>query len=427
MRHNRAFFNTDMQGGHDMPLPHLSRRKMLSTGAGALATAGLVPLVREAAAQQAPQPAASAPAATPKPLPAYAAWKDAGSLIVHSTSTLETRRSAFGTSVITPAEQLYIRNNLPAPDASIVADRDAWQISIEGVKQPLSLSVRELKTLGVETVATVLQCSGNGRGFFTSKPSGTPWTVGAAGCVMWSGVPLRAVAQALGGVADGMLFITGTGGEKLPEGIDPRTVVVERSVPIKALGDALLAWEMNGAPLPLAHGGPLRLVVPGYSGVNNVKYVKRLAFTASETDAKIMSHGYRITPPDGKADPSQPSVLEMGVKSWINSPHPDSGQLVAGTMLIHGVAFGGAQALRRVEVSTDGGRRWTAARLIGPDLGKFAWRQFVLQVRLSPGTHVLASRATDAAGNVQPEQRIENLAGYNNNSWADHAVKVLVA
>ena len=393
----------------------LSRRHLLAGSAGALVSAGLGTWTGSAGAAEA------------KPLPGYAAWKDPNSVIVHSSSTLETRRSAIGMSVITPSDRLYVRNNLPAPDASILSDRDGWQIAIEGVKNPRTLTVRELKALGVETVATVLQCSGNGRGFFPSKPSGTPWTVGAAGCVMWSGVPLKTVAQALGGVADGMLHITGTGGEKLPEGIDPKSIVVERSVPIKALDDALLVWEMNGAPLSLAHGGPLRLIVPGYQGVNNIKYIKRLAFTAAETDAKIMAHGYRITPPGGKADPSQDSVLEMSVKSWINSPTPDEGDLSAGTVQIQGVAFGGVHAVKRVEVSIDGGKSWRDARFVGPDLGKFAWRQFALQAKLPPGTHTLASRATDAAGNVQPEQRIENVSGYNNTSWADHAVKLTVA
>src|SRR4030095_12066887 len=174
-----------------------------------------------------------------------------------------------------------IRNNLPAPDAAIVANRDAWQVSIEGVRNPRVLSVADLKTIGLETVATVLQCSGNGRGFFPSKPSGTPWTVGAAGCVVGSGVPVRYVAEACGGVAPGMVYLTGTGGEKLPDGVDPLSIVVERSVPVTAMTDALLAWEMNGAPISLAHGGPLRLVVPGYQGVNNIKYVKRVAFTSA--------------------------------------------------------------------------------------------------------------------------------------------------
>ena len=396
----------------------LPRRRLLAGSASALAAAGLASWSHGARAQ----------AAAAKPLPAYVGWKNASDVIVHSTTTLETKRSAFGTSVITPSNQLYIRNNLPAPDAAIVADRDAWEVSVAGVKNPRKLTVRELKTLGLETVTMVLQCSGNGRGFFPSKPSGTPWTVGAAGCVVWSGVPVRAVVEALGGMADGMRYMTGTGGEKLPDGIDPKSIIVERSVPAAAMQDALLAWEMNGEPVPLAHGGPLRLIVPGYQGVNNIKYVKQLAFTAQESDAKIMSHGYRMSPPGGKGDPSQPSVQEMGIKSWINSPLPEDGTLAAGGQVqITGVAFGGLHAVKGVEVSIDGGKTWQAARFIGPDMGKYAWRQFALQTKLPAGTLTLASRATDVAGNVQPETRGENQSGYNNTSWADHAVKVTVA
>jgi sulfite dehydrogenase len=410
-------------------LPQAARRRMLAGSAAALAALGLGRAAQaqaQAQSQTQPQAGAAAAAPAPKPLPAFAGWKDPQALIVHSANTIETRRSAFGTSVITPAEQLYVRNNLPPPGPEVLADRDAWTLAIDGVKTPRTLTLRELKSLGVETVAMVLQCSGNGRGYFPSKPSGTPWGVGAAGCVLWSGVPLHTVAAALGGTADGMRFITGTGGEKLPDGLDPKSVVVERSVPLAALGDALLAWEMNGAPLSLAHGGPLRLVVPGYTGVNSIKYVKRLAFTAQESDARIMSHGYRITPPGGKGDPSQPSVQEMSVKSWINGPSGD-GPVAAGLVQITGVAFGGQQAVRGVEVSVDGGQRWQAARFIGPDLGPFAWRTFVLQARLAAGSHVLASRATDAAGQVQPRERFENAGGYNNTSWADHAVTVVVA
>jgi sulfite oxidase len=403
----------------------LPRRHLLAGSGAALAAVGLTSFGRTALA--AGEAAPLAVAGTAKPLPAYVGWKDPASLIVHSSNTMETKRSVFGTSVMTPAEQLYVRNNLPAPDASILSDRDAWEINIEGVKNPRKLTLGELKRLGIETTAMVLQCSGNGRGYFPSKPSGTPWQVGAAGCVVWSGVPVRLVVDALGGLEAGMAYLTGTGGEKLPDGLDPKSVIVERSVPAAALTDALLAWEMNGVPISLAHGGPLRLIVPGYTGVNSIKYIKRLAFTAKETDARIMSHGYRISPPGAKGDPSQPSVQEMTVKSWINGPGSDGAPLKAGNTQIHGVAFGGMNAVVKVEVSLDAGKTWQLARMVGPDLGRFAWRQFVFAAHLPAGQFTLASRATDTAGNMQPEQRMENAGGYNNTSWADHAVKVSVA
>ncbi len=400
-----------MESPQSMP-----RRHMLAGSAAALGTLGLASWTSGAHAQ----------VAAAKPLPAYADWKDPKALIVHSSNTMETRRSAFGTSVLTPTDQLYVRNNLPPPDASILDNRDAWTISIEGVKNPRTFSLGELKTMGLETVATVLQCSGNGRGFFSSKPSGTQWTVGAAGCVFWSGVPVRTVVAALGGGVDGTVYLTGTGGEKLPDGVDPLSVLVERSVPIEALGDAILAWELNGEPIPLAHGGPLRLVVPGYQGVNNIKYIKRLALTPQQSKARIMASSYRLSPPGTKSSPDQRSVWEMVVKSWINGPLSEEGPLKAGMTQIHGVAFAGMQPVQGVEVSVDGGATWSRAQLIGPDLGRFAWRQFVLPVRLAPGTHVLASRATDAAGHAQPAEREENIRGYNNNSWRDHAVTVTV-
>ncbi len=397
-----------------------TRRGILAGSAAAVAAVGL----GRAANAQTP---AAAPTAAKPALPAYVAWKDAEHMIVHTGTTIETRRTAFGTSVVTPSDRLYIRNNLPAPDVSIVADRDAWSLAVEGVQQPRALTVRELKTMGIETMATVLQCSGNGRGYFADKPSGTKWTVGAAGCVIWSGVPVRNVVAALGGVAGDARFMTGTGGEKLPEGIDPKSVMVERSVPLKAMEDALLAWEMNGEPLPHAHGGPLRLVVPGYSGVNNIKYVKRLAFTAAQTDAAIQKTGYRMSPPGTKGDPSHPPVWEMDAKSWINGPAPEAGPVRSGLVQIHGVAMGGTRALRRVDVSIDGGRTWRAARLVGPDLGRYAWRQFVLPVELPPGQHVLVSRAQDVDFNWQVEESPANAGGYLNSGWRAHAVTINVA
>lgn len=407
-----------------VPVP--SRRRLLFSGAG---IAGLVAFGKAGANTSAAPAAAPARriASNGKPLPDYVNWKDPQSMIVHSANTIETRRSAFGTSVITPNEQVYIRNNLPPPPESLVENRDAWEVQISGVKSPRTMTVAELKTLGVETVAMVLQCSGNGRGLgFTHKPSGTQWQVGAAGCVVWSGVPVRKVVDALGGLVDGVRFMTGTGGEKLPEGVDPLSVMVERSVPLEAMQDALLAWEMNGVPVSLAHGGPLRLIVPGYTGVNNVKYVRALSFTPKESEARIQQSSYRMSPIGTKGSPEWPSVWKMTPKSWVNTPNAETGPVKAGAVQITGVAFGGMERAEKVEVSIDGGRTWQEASFIGPDLGKYAWRQFVLSTRLAPGDYTIASRVTDAAGNVQSEQRIDNERGYLNTSWRDHAVRITV-
>lgn len=401
-----------------------ARRRLLAGGAGALAAAGLgaapgLARASEAAAKEA------VPAA--KPLPAYAAWKDADSVIVHSANTIETRRGAFGDGVVTPSRELYVRNNLPPPDASILDDRDAWTVEIQGVKNPRSFTLAELKTLGVDTMATVLQCSGNGRGFFPHKPSGTQWQVGAAGCVLWTGIPVRALVEQLGGVDGDLKYMTGTGGEKLPEGLDPKTLMVERSVPREAMQDAMLAWEMNNEPLSLAHGGPLRLIVPGYTGVNNVKYIKRLAFTAEQSPVKIQQTSYRIAPLDAKPGPEHPSAWAMTPKSWITAPGADGEAVKAGRALVRGVAFGGLHAVKRVDVSVDGGKTWKQAALVGPDLGKYAWRQFALAVELPAGQHTLASRVEDSEGNVQVENREENARGYLNSSWRDHALQITVS
>ena len=147
---------------------------------------------------------------------------------------------------------------------------------------------------------------------------------------------------------------------------------MERSVPIKgAVDNAILAWEMNGKPLPIAHGGPLRVIVPGYYGVNNVKYVKRVAFTPSESDADIQRTGYRLRPVGVDGSPNQPSMWQMKVKSWVTHPLEEA---ETGRVHVYGVAFGGINGLQKVEVSTDGGKIWHEARLIGPELGSASSR-----------------------------------------------------
>ncbi|MCO5107557.1 MAG: sulfite oxidase [Burkholderiaceae bacterium] len=361
-----------------------------------------------------------------KPLPPVASFKDASRVIVHSASGIETQRSAFGSSGVTDVDILFLRNNIAAPDAAIVGNADAWQVQIDGVTSPRTLTVAELKRMGLANVAMVLQCSGNGRGFFSHKAAGSQWKVGAAGNTLWSGVPLKDVVTALGGVRQGMRYMTSTGGETIPPGIDPQKVIVERSVPWTAMEDAILAWELNGRPIPLAHGGPLRLIIPGYYGVNNIKYVKRVAFTPTETPANIQQSGYRVRDIGKKGDATQPSMWQMNLKSFVTSPSGGE-SLRAGTLQVHGVAFTGGSPVKGVEVSVDGGKSWRAAEFIGPHMGKHAWRHFVAEVNLAPGSHLITSRAIAIDGTVQPELRVENERGYAHNGWRDHAVAVTVA
>src|SRR5690625_3680509 len=406
----------------------LTRRRLLATTGGAITLAGVSSFAHADQGEEAEaKKAAEAAKATDKSFPDYVAWKHQDSMILHSSNTIETKRTAFGQSGITPLNRLFVRNNLNPPSADIVKDPDSWEIEIEGVASPETLTVAKLKTLGVQSVTMVLQCSGNGRGWFPHEPSGTQWKVGAAGCVTFTGVPVKAVLEALGGADEAAKYMTGTGGEEIPEGLDPDTIRVERSVPINASEEALLAWEVNGEPLPLAHGGPLRLVVPGYLGVNNVKYLKRLAFTKEQSPANIQQKSYRFSPIGVSGTPEYESIWESPPKSWINSPSDPDQSVPAGRVMISGVAMGGMSAPKTIEVSVDGGQSWQDAAFVGPDLGPYAWREFVFITDLSPGTYELASRTTNEAGDSQPEERRENNRGYINNSWRDHMVRVTVA
>ena len=401
-----------------------SRRSLLTTTGGAigLASVGALGALTPAAKALAETKDKSAPT-----LPGYASWKDLDSMIIHSANTIETKRSAFGSGIITPLDRLFVRNNISPPSEDIVADPDSWEIQIEGVKDPVTLTVADLKKIGVETVAMVLQCSGNGRAWFPEKPSGTQWTVGAAGCITFTGVPVKALLEHVGGMDSGAKYMTGTGGEPIPEGLDADTIQVERSVPLEAIEHSLLAWDINGQPLPLAHGGPLRMVVPGYTGVNNVKYIKRLAFTEDQSTANIQRSSYRMAPVGEKGSPEFQSVWTMPVKSWVTYPGEPDQKLKAGLTQIQGLAMGGTSDVTEVEVSIDGGKNWKKAQFVGPDLGPFAWRQFVFPVELKAGDYTIASRATNKAGEEQPKDRVSNNRGYLNNSWEDHALAITVS
>jgi len=358
----------------------------------------------------------------PKGLPDFIKWKNRDAFIVHSKKGIETHRSAIGESLITPNRNIYIRNNMPTMSDTQIGDRNNWKVSIKGVKNPKTFSLAQLKKLGHTTMATILQCSGNGRGFFAHEVRGSQWKTGAAACVVWTGVPMKVVVDACGGVDSDAVFMTSAGVDHEPTGLDPKKAKVERSVPKKVYKDAMLAWEMNGVPLPNAHGGPLRMVTPGYFGINNVKHLGQVAFTKTESTVKYMKSSYRISP-IGKKGSQYPSCWEMSVKSWITRPTDETGTVKAGNVQIVGVAMGGTKKVRSVKVSIDGGQSWKKAKFVGPDLGKYAWRQFVFEANLASGSYNLASKAS-AGGKTQPELRYENRRGYAHNGWKDHSVNI---
>lgn len=338
---------------------------------------------------------------------------------------LETRRSQFGFGPITPSSHFFVRNNLPMPPTPVTEQGDQWAFTVSGCARSGCLTVGELKGMNLKTVASVIQCSGNGRAFFAHNPSGSQWEVGAAGCALWTGVSLKDVFDHFGGAVGEPAFLTTTGGEELPEGIDRDAVVVERSIPMtKALEDCLLVWEMNGAPLPAVHGGPLRLIVPGYFGVNNVKWVRGVGATERESTAKIQQSGYRFRPRGDAGGPQYPSMWRMPVKSWLNGPGADGHPVLAGPITLYGVALSGERGISAVEVSGDAGATWRPATFVGPDLGPNAWRTFSVQTHVDVGQHRFVSRAVDTAGEQQPRLAEDNHRGYGHNGWADHGLVV---
>ncbi len=350
--------------------------------------------------------------------------KNPDDFIIHDNTNWESRPAHLQEHLITPSEKLYVCSHLPIPDKRIVAEPERWQIEVAGVNNPRSCSMSDLRALGEMSVTMVLQCAGNGRQFFKRNIDGPEWGIGAAGCVTWTGVPVNRVVAMLGGPIHQARFATATGGERVDELLDDLfSMRVERSIPLtKALDDCLLAWHMNGAPIPLANGGPLRLIAPGYFGVNQIKYVRKLVLTVEQSDADIMQKQYRYKPVGAESKPTQKTAWSMPLKSWIWPPdapiHADS--------QLHGVAFGGLEPLARVEISVDDGKNWNPVQFSGPDMGRYAWRLFSFRPDLPPGNWRVSCRAMDTTGQYQAQWRNSNDGGYGNTSWRDHAANVTV-
>lgn len=310
---------------------------------------------------------------------------------------------------VTPNDLFYVRNHFAVPDV----DPATWRLDVGGaVAQDLSLSVDDLRDLPQRTVIVTLECAGNGRRSMEPAPPGTPWDDGAVSTAAWTGPPLSAVLDRAG-VADDAVEVLCTGMDRGKAGGAERPF--ERSLPLeRALDpDVVLAHAMNGEPLPPDHGAPLRVVVPGAYGMASVKWLDRLELLTEPFDGWFQTERYVYRDADGRVEGPVDRVL---VKSLIARP-ADGAEVVAGTVEVAGRAWGGQGAgVERVEVRVDDGP-WTEADLADP-VGPHAWRRFLAEVDVPPGDRVLASRATDAEGNVQPLDAPWNAHGYGNNAVA---------
>lgn len=310
---------------------------------------------------------------------------------------------------ITPTARFYRRSNFAVPRL----DAGTWRLRVEGeVARPLSIPLSRLAALPRETVAVTLECAGNGRSLMDPVPPGTPWGLGAVSTAEFTGVRLRDVL-ALAGPTPAAVEVLFEGADRGRADPGEEEAPFARSLPVDAAGeDALLAWGMNGAPLPAEHGFPLRLVVPGWYGMASVKWLVAVRVLAAPYRGAFQTDRYVYRGEAGT--PPETPVTRMRVRSLIASPS-DGAAVPLGPVDVLGAAWSGYAPVERVDVSFDGGASWAAAALGTPPSPHAAtpWRLAWLPPRR--GEYRLAARATDAAGNVQPAEPVANALGYGNN------------
>ena len=323
---------------------------------------------------------------------------------------------------LTPAENFYVRTHIYKPKVEL----SAWRLRVDGrVERELTLDMAQLEKLPrVEQVA-VMECAGNGRSFYDPGVAGMQWRYGAVGNARWTGVRLADVLKRAG-LKPGATQVLFNGAD-VPMGKVPDFV---RSVPLeKALHpDTMLAFHMNGAPLPSSHGFPLRLVPPGWAGDSWVKWVTNITLLDKEYDGFFMKTAYRhpirTVPPGTAVAPSaMVPVTSIKPKSIIAAPVAGE-RLAAGPLTIRGAAWAGVSPVARVDVSTDSGRTWRPAKL-GVDRARYAWRLW--EATWTPpgdGSYVLMAKATDDTGETQPFLEDWNPSGYLWN--VVHSVRVEV-
>lgn len=351
-------------------------------------------------------------------------------LIVHSAQPLNAEppldrlRSAFVTAV----GDFYVRCHGNVPEI----DPDTHRVTVTGmVKTSLELSLADLKArFQPRTVMAVMQCAGNRRADLQQvhPTSGDPWAPGAIGNAEWTGVRLRDILHDAGADTDAGLHVAFEAVD-IAENEDAADARFGVSIPItKALSDdVLVAWAMNGEALTREHGAPMRMVVPGYAGVRNAKWVKSITVQSAPSGAFQQAEDYLLFPPairkDTKDRAEGITIDLMPLNSAICDPQ--AGATVAvGRNLVRGYAIATDRAITRVDLSPNGGRDWVQATIEHQDDARWSWTLWHATLDLPKGEHELVVRAWDAAGQTQPARPddVWNFKGYLSAAW--HRVRV---
>jgi sulfite dehydrogenase (cytochrome) subunit A len=396
-------------------IPAMNRRRFLSSGAALVATgtarlSGASQDIWELPFENGSRPLVRYPQKRP--------------LIRHTSRPpqLETPFPVFGEGEITPNDAFFVRYHLaPAPPAPGLLAPDAFRVKVRGaVGKPADFSVAELRAgFEVVEITAVNQCSGNGRGFFNPRVPGGQLGNGAMGCARWRGVRLRDVLHASepSEKAKDVLF------DGLDRPLLPATPDFVKTLPIDhaMAAEPLLAFEMNGEPLPWLNGFPLRLVVPGYYGTYWVKHLHDIRVLDEPFTGYWMNTAYRIPdepcaaiPPGTKPGRTIP-INRMNVRSFLTNLADGAAVHAHRTTLLEGIAFDGGAGIREVLVSEDDGRSWTGATL-GPDPGPYAFRKWTTPWKpKARGPVVLRIKATNKLGESQPMEPLWNPSGYMRN------------
>ncbi|MCX4820375.1 sulfite oxidase [Streptomyces sp. NBC_01142] len=391
-----------------------------------------------AAAPAAAAPAASAPAAAASAAPGLpSARAEAGPGIVKPLppevftlrgTNAETNFAALrSTGLHTPADRFFVRNHTSTP----VLSESEWKLTVWGSglsgRRPVEFSYGRLRSLPSVTRTALVECAGNGRIFYATQQgqdvAGTPWTLGSIGAARWRGVRLRDVLRQAG--------ITSSAVDVMPRGLDDEFVGngvnhgrVRRPLPVaKALDDVILAYEMNGEPLPYDHGYPVRVIVPAWIGIASIKWLGDIEVSAAPLSSPWTTEFYRLF---GDAYPPGGSVPlgRQTLKSAFELPLGAS--LEAGVShRLTGRAWSAAAPVSHVEISTDGGARWRRAHLRDTPR-RDSWVRWTADWRpRRTGPAQLLARTTDRAGNTQPERTVHNTQGYLFDAVVRHPVTVV--